>query len=164
MDDGKITGSNGKVVDFSNVVLLMTSNLGAAKSEEKKIGFGDGIRKGETGKAVKAFFTPEFRNRLDATVEFNKLLPEQMLLIVDRLVIDTNKLLTSNDSTISISLTPSARTQLSEEGYEPTMGARPLKRLFEEKIKKPLSKKILFEGMQNHAVVIDWNGDSYNFS
>ena len=164
MDDGKVTGSNGKVVDFSNVVLLMTSNLGAAKSEEKKIGFGDGIKQGETSKAVKAFFSPEFRNRLDATVEFNKLLPEQMLLIVDRLVVDTNKLLESNDSTITIALTPNARTQLSEDGYEPTMGARPLKRLFEDKIKKPLSKKILFEGMENHAVLVDWDGVDYNFA
>ena len=164
MDDGKITGSNGKVVDFSNVVLLMTSNLGAASNEEKKIGFGDGIKKGETLKAVKTFFTPEFRNRLDATVEFNKLLPAQMLLIVDRLVADTNKLLETNDSTITIGLTDSARTQLSEAGYEPTMGARPLKRLFEEKIKKPLSKKILFEGMQNHAVLVDWDGVDYNFA
>jgi len=164
MDDGKITGSNGKVVDFSNVVLLMTSNLGAASNEEKKIGFGDGIKQGETLKAVKTFFTPEFRNRLDATVEFNKLLPAQMLLIVDRLVADTNKLLETNDSTITIGLTDSARTQLSEDGYEPTMGARPLKRLFEEKIKKPLSKKILFEGMQNHAVLVDWDGVNYNFA
>ena len=164
MDDGKVTGSNGKVVDFSNVVLLMTSNLGAAKSEENKIGFGDSVRKGDTAKAIKQFFTPEFRNRLDATVQFNKLEPEQMLLIVDRLVKDTNELLELNDSTITIQLTPTARQQLALDGYEPSMGARPLKRIFEEKVKKPLSKKILFEGMQNHAVQIDYNGVDYNFS
>ena len=163
MDDGKVTGSNGKVVDFSNVVLLMTSNLGAARSEENKIGFGDSVRKGETAKAVKQFFTPEFRNRLDATVEFNKLEIDQMLLIVDRLVKDTNELLQLNDSTITLQLTPNARQQLADDGYEPTMGARPLKRIFEEKVKKPLSKKILFENMQNHTVTIDYTGEDYTF-
>ena len=163
MDDGKVTGSNGKVVDFSNVVLLMTSNLGAARSEENKIGFGDSVRKGETAKAVKQFFTPEFRNRLDATVEFNKLEIDQMLLIVDRLVKDTNELLQLNDSTITLKLTPNARQQLADDGYEPTMGARPLKRIFEEKVKKPLSKKILFENMQNHIVTMDYTGEDYTF-
>lgn len=164
MDDGKVTGSNGKVVDFSNVVLLMTSNLGAAKSEENKIGFGDSKRKGESAKAVKNFFSPEFRNRLDATVEFNKLSVDQMLLIVDRLVKDTNELLELNDSTITLTVTPVARQQLAEDGYEPTMGARPLKRIFEEKIKKPLSKKILFENMHDHTVTIDYVGEDYTFS
>ena len=163
MDDGKVTGSNGKVVDFSNVVLLMTSNLGAARSEENKIGFGDSVRKGETAKAVKSFFSPEFRNRLDATVEFNKLTVDQMLLIVDRLVKDTNDLLKLNDSTIILTVTPVARQQLAEDGYEPTMGARPLKRIFEEKIKKPLSKKILFENMRDHTVTIDYIGEDYTF-
>ena len=164
MDDGKVTGSNGKVVDFSNVVLLMTSNLGAAKSEENKIGFGDSVRQGDTAKAIKAFFTPEFRNRLDATVQFNKLGIPEMLLIVDRLVKDTNELLQLNDSTITLTLTPAARQHLADDGYEPTMGARPLKRIFEEKVKKPLSKKILFENMSNHTVVIDYVGEDYTFN
>ena len=164
MDDGKVTGSNGKVVDFSNVVLLMTSNLGAAKAETSKIGFGDSVRKGETAKAVKQFFTPEFRNRLDATVQFNKLGIPEMLLIVDRLVKDTNELLQLNDSTITLTLTPAARQHLADDGYEPTMGARPLKRIFEEKVKKPLSKKILFENMSNHTVVIDYVGEDYTFN
>jgi len=163
MEDGKVTGSNGKVVDFSNVVLLMTSNLGAAKLEENKIGFGDRPGTGEVLRAVKNFFSPEFRNRLDATVEFNKLTKEQMLLIVDKLVKDTNELLQINDSTITLKLTPIARTQLAEDGYDPAMGARPLKRLFEENVKKPLSKKILFENMSNHTVTIDYIGENYTF-
>jgi ATP-dependent Clp protease ATP-binding subunit ClpA len=161
MDDGRVTGSQGKVVDFSNVVLLMTSNLGASKGEELKIGFGDQVRKGETNKAVKSFFTPEFRNRLDATVQFNKLEPGQMLMIVDRLVIETNKLLSSNNSRIKIRLLSAARKQLAEQGYEPSMGARPLKRVFEEKIKKPLSKKILFEDLQSGTITVDYNEDFY---
>ena len=163
MDDGKVTGSNGKVVDFSNVVLLMTSNLGSAKLEENKIGFGDITRTGEVLKAVKNFFSPEFRNRLDATVEFNKLTKVQMLLIVDKLVKDTNELLQLNDSTITLQLTKTARKQLADDGYDPAMGARPLKRIFEEKVKKPLSKKILFENMKDHAVTIDYIGGDYSF-
>jgi ATP-dependent Clp protease ATP-binding subunit ClpA len=163
MDDGKITGSQGKVVDFSNVILLMTSNLGAAASEELKIGFGDQTKKGETSKAIEKFFSPEFRNRLDATVEFNKLQESQMLMIVDRLVTETNQLLKSNDSSVSISITEATRDRLSKDGYEPSMGARPLKRVFEEKIKKPLSRKILFDNISNCVVTIDILDDEYAF-
>ena len=83
MDDGNLTGSTGKKVDFTNVVLLMTSNLGAASSETLKIGFGDQAKTKEIEKAVEKFFTPEFRNRLDGVVKFNKLDPELMLMIVD---------------------------------------------------------------------------------
>ena len=86
-----------------------------------------------------------------------------MLLIVDKLVKDTNELLQINDSTITLKLTPIARTQLAEDGYDPAMGARPLKRLFEENVKKPLSKKILFENMSNHTVTIDYIGENYTF-
>lgn len=163
MDDGKITGSMGKVVDFSNVILLMTSNLGAAKAEEKKIGFGDQVRKGEMNKAVQQFFAPEFRNRLDAVVEFNKLEPTQMLMIVDRLIADTNGLLATNGSTVSVALSGNARQQLSEDGYEPTMGARPLKRVFEEEVKKPLSRKILFDNITDCVVTINYVDGEYTF-
>ena len=156
MDDGKITGSQGKVVDFSNVVLLMTSNLGATKSEELKIGFGDQIRKGESTKAIKTFFSPEFRNRLDAVVEFNKLENGQMLMIVDRLVYETNQLLKNNNSNIKLKITKQAREQLALDGYEPAMGARPLKRVFEEKIKKPLSRKILFDDLNDCIITIEY--------
>ena len=165
MDDGKLTGSMGKVVDFSNVVLLMTSNLGAQEAETKKIGFGDQTKAKAVDKAVEKFFTPEFRNRLDSVVKFNKLEPEQMLLIVDRLLKETNELLKTNNSTVNISLTESARQQLSLDGYEPSMGARPLKRIFEEKIKKPLSKKILFEDLENITITVDWNeSETYYFN
>ena len=156
MDDGRLTGSAGKEVDFSNVVLLMTSNLGAADSEKRRIGFGDPVKQGEMNRAVENFFAPEFRNRLDAVVEFSKLENAQMLLIVDRLVEDTNKLLSSNNSTVRIKITDAARTQLAEQGYEPAMGARPLKRLFEHEIKKPLSKKILFDKLSDCCVEIDY--------
>ena len=164
MDDGKLTGSMGKVVDFSNVVLLMTSNLGAAASDTLKIGFGDQAKTKEVEKAVEKFFTPEFRNRLDAVVKFNKLEHNQMIMIVDRLITDTNDLLASNDSTVSIDITPVAKQELAEQGYEPSMGARPLKRIFEEKIKKPLSRKILFDKIQDRKILIDYIDDEFKIN
>ena len=163
MDDGNLTGSTGKKVDFTNVVLLMTSNLGAASSETLKIGFGDQAKTKEIEKAVEKFFTPEFRNRLDGVVKFNKLDPELMLMIVDRLVKETNELLNENETGIKLLVTDVAKKQLSEKGYEPSMGARPLKRVFEEQIKKPLSKKILFEDLKNITITIDYNEDKDEF-
>ena len=163
MDDGKLTGGTGKVTDFSNVILLMTSNLGAADSETLKIGFGDQTKQKEVDKAVEKFFSPEFRNRLDSVVKFNKLSQELMLLIVDRLVTETNKLLQENESFNIIKLSDVARSQLGEDGYQPSMGARPLKRVFEEQIKKPLSKKILFDDLQNSIITVDFD-EEYTFN
>lgn len=166
MDDGRLTSATGKTVDFTNVILIMTSNLGAANAEKRKIGFGDSVKAGEINKAIENFFTPEFRNRLDAVVEFSKLDKNMMLKIVDRLVVDTNKLLSNNDSSVRIVITEICRQQLAEDGYEPSMGARPLKRVFEEKIKKPLSRKILFENLSECTVTIDYGleDNSYNFT
>ena len=163
MDDGRLTGSTGKEVDFSNVILLMTSNLGATDAEGLKIGFGDQTKTKAVDKAVEKFFSPEFRNRLDATIKFNKLAKDLMLLIVDRLVTETNDLLGENESTVTISLTANARQQLAEDGYEPSMGARPLKRVFEDKVKKPLSKKVLFEDLSDINISIDYANEEYTF-
>jgi ATP-dependent Clp protease ATP-binding subunit ClpA len=164
MDDGVLTGSAGKRVDFSNVVLLMTSNLGAADAERRRIGFGDQTNDGKVSEAIEKFFSPEFRNRLDAVVKFGKLQPDQMLLIVDRLVKETNALLSSNDSSVRIKITDAARKQLAEDGYEPEMGARPLKRVFETEIKKPLSRKILFDKLEGCTIAVDYNETGYFFS
>lgn len=166
MDDGRLTSATGKTVDFTNVILIMTSNLGAANAEKRKIGFGDSVKAGEIDKAIENFFTPEFRNRLDAVVQFSKLGKDMMLKIVDRLVVDTNKLLSNNDSSVRITITEDCRQQLSIDGYEPSMGARPLKRVFEEKIKKPLSRKILFDNLSDCTVSINYDQEinSYNFS
>jgi len=163
MDDGRLTGSTGKEVDFSNVILLMTSNLGATDAEGLKIGFGDQTKLKAVDKAVEKFFSPEFRNRLDATIKFNKLAKELMLLIVDRLVTETNELLGENESTVTISITEACRLRLADDGYEPSMGARPLKRVFEDNIKKPLSKKILFEDLSNVNISVDIQNDEYVF-
>jgi len=161
MDDGRLTGATGKVVDFTNVILLMTSNLGATDAESLKIGFGDQTKTKAVSTAVNKFFTPEFRNRLDATVTFNKLEPGLMLKIVKRLVTETNDLLSENKSNVKIIVTDNALDQLSHDGYEPSMGARPLKRLFENKIKKPLSKKILFEDLKDVTLTVDYVDEEY---
>ena len=159
MDDGVLTGSAGKRVDFSNVVLLMTSNLGAAAAEKRRIGFGEIDNSSQVDTAISKFFTPEFRNRMDAVVNFNKLEPAQMLLIVDRLVKETNMLLSTNDSTVRIKISAKAKRQLAKDGYDPSMGARPLKRVFESEIKKPLSRKVLFDSLENCVVTVDYKKD-----
>ena len=164
MDDGVLTGSAGKKVDFSNVIILMTSNLGIQAREVRKIGFGDPVKQGEIDKAIQQFFAPEFRNRIDAIVPFSKLENTQMLLIVDKLVEETNALLIGNNSKIRIKITQDARLQLAQDGYDPNMGARPLKRLFEHEIKKPLSKKILFENLKDCWVEIGYTDKDYMLS
>jgi len=160
MDDGRLTGSTGKTVSFNNVILLMTSNLGASDAEKLKVGFGDQKQKDTDIKAVKSFFTPEFRNRIDSVVKFNKLGMDQMYMIIERLIDETNELLLGNDRDIRIVFTSLAKEELAKAGYEPTMGARPLKRVFEEKVKKPLSKKIIYEEAEHKDFVVDYrDGD-----
>ena len=161
MDDGRLTGSTGKTVAFNNVVLLMTSNLGATDAEKLKIGFGEQKKFNTDIKAVKSFFTPEFRNRIDSVVKFNKLGIDQMYMIIERLIDETNDLLKSNERDVRIVLTTPAKDQLARDGYEPTMGARPLKRVFEEKIKKPLSKEIIYQEADHKDFVIDYRDDEY---
>jgi ATP-dependent Clp protease ATP-binding subunit ClpA len=142
MDDGRLTSSTGKTIDFSNVILLMTSNLGAADSEKRAIGFRDHVRTGDDDAAIKDFFLPEFRNRLDGIIKFNKLGIEEMKLIVSRQIDELNEQLA--DKKITVTCLKKAREWLAEEGHDPMMGARPLARLIAEKVKKPLSKEILY--------------------
>tara|TARA_B110000503_G_C7129031_1_gene405987 strand:- start:1601 stop:2035 length:435 start_codon:yes stop_codon:yes gene_type:complete len=142
----------------------MTSNLGAADAESKKIGFGDQTKTSAVDKAVEKFFTPEFRNRIDSVVQFGKLDKSLMVKIVDRLIKETNELLDENDKSVTVLLDDMARTELADQGYEPAMGARPLKRVFENKIKKPLSKKLLFEDISNTSIMITWNGSEFDFN
>ena len=157
MDDGRLTGATGKTTDFSNVIMLMTSNLGAAAGETNKIGFGDQTKKDTDIKAIKSFFAPEFRNRLDAVIKFNKLGKHVIKKIVGRLEDEINKQL--KDKNIKIKLEKSAIEYFIENGYSPDMGARPLKRLFEKDLKKPLSKKILFEELRDVELSITVKGD-----
>ena len=162
MDDGRLTGATGKTTDFSNVVLLMTSNLGAADAEKLKIGFGDQKKKNTDLKAVNSFFTPEFRNRIDAVIKFNKLGLPVIRKIVKRITDETNEQL--KDKGIVLELSPEATDYFVTEGYEPTMGARPLKRLFETDLKKPLSKRILFEDLRNCKLIVEYVDGEISFA
>ena len=142
MDNGFITGSNGKQADGRNTILIMTSNLGAADNENNTIGFGDLSKEGEDDKAVKKFFAPEFRNRLDAVIKFGKLSPNVVVQIVKKFIEELNSQL--KDKGIEIVAGANAVKWLAEKGYDKKMGARPLARLIDNKIKSPLSRRVLF--------------------
>lgn len=142
MDDGRLTSAKGKTVDFSNVVIILSSNLGASDAEKLKIGFGNQDNSGAVDAEIKKFFSPEFRNRLDGIVKFNRLSMDGMNLIVNAEVEKTEAMLVSKNITINV--TQTARNWLATNGYDPKMGARPFERLFEQKVKKPLSVEILF--------------------
>jgi len=155
MDEGIVTSSNGKKADCRNAVVILTSNLGAADNERNSIGFGRSLEKsGEDDKAVKDFFKPEFRNRLDAIIKFNKLDQTSIRRIVDKFVLDMNDLL--SDKHIRVALTDKAADYIISQGYDNKMGARPLARKINELIKVPLSKRILFDNITNCAVTVDY--------
>lgn len=147
MDDGRLTSAKGKTVDFSNVIVIMSANLGAADAEKLKIGFGNQDNSSVVDAEIKKFFSPEFRNRLDGIVKFNKLTMSEMNLIVNAEISKTELMLAPKNITLNV--TQQARNWLAENGYDPKMGARPFERLAEEKIKKPLSKEILFGKLKN---------------
>jgi ATP-dependent Clp protease ATP-binding subunit ClpA len=142
MDNGFITGSNGKQADGRNCILIMTSNLGAADNERNTIGFGDLERDGEDDKAVKKFFAPEFRNRLDAIIKFTKLSQEVVVQIVGKFIGELNSQL--KDKGIIIEADKTALKWLATKGYDSKMGARPLARLIDNELKSPLSRRVLF--------------------
>jgi len=146
MDDGRLTSSTGKTVDFTNTILLMTSNLGARESEKLTIGFGDQKKVGEDDKAMKEFFAPEFRNRLDGVLKFGKLSKEEMRLIVTRQIDELNDVLSSKG--VRVTCLAAARDWLAENGYDEALGARPLARLMQDVIKKPIARAILFGDLQ----------------
>lgn len=162
MDEGTITGSNGKKADARNAIIIMTSNLGAADSERNSIGFGSPEKTGEDDKAVKDFFKPEFRNRLDGICKFNRLDKLSIKKVVAKFINEVNDLL--SEKTIKIRLTESAVDYLAEVGYDSKMGARPLGRKINDLIKVPLSKKILFDRVSpNSSITVDWTGTEFTF-
>jgi ATP-dependent Clp protease ATP-binding subunit ClpA len=151
MDNGFVTGSNGKKADARNAIIIMTSNLGAADSEKKNIGFGSQEKLSETDTAVNAFFAPEFRNRLDGIIKFKKLGHNVMLKVVDKFIREMNELV--SDKNVFVQLTDVTRNYLVEQGFNSKMGARPLQRVIDDKIKKPLSREILFGQLINGGIV-----------
>jgi ATP-dependent Clp protease ATP-binding subunit ClpA len=142
MDHGKLTDHNGKTVDFRNVILIMTTNAGAAEMAKTAIGFGATVRVGEDEEAIKRMFTPEFRNRLDAVVPFAGLTPEIVGRVVEKFVMQLEAQLA--DRNVTIELSSAAKEWLAERGYEPLYGARPLARVIQEHVKKPLAEELLF--------------------
>jgi len=151
MDNGFITGSNGKVADGRNCILIMTSNLGARDNESNTIGFGDLGKEGEDDKAVKKFFAPEFRNRLDSIVKFTSLSHKTVCQIVEKFISELNAQV--KEKNIEIVATPESIDWMATKGYDKKMGARPLARLIDNKIKSPLSRRILFGDLKDGGVV-----------
>ena len=142
MDHGKLTDHNGKTVDFRNVVLIMTTNAGASDLAKEAIGFGREGREGEDEDAIKRLFTPEFCNRLDATIAFAGLTPEIVGRVVEKFVMQLEAQLA--DRNVTIELSSAAKEWLAERGYDKLYGARPLSRVIQEYIKKPLAEELLF--------------------
>lgn len=163
MDEGFVTGSNGKKADARNTILIMTSNLGSDENEKNTIGFGQSLQKqGEEEKAIKDFFKPEFRNRIDAICKFVHLDQLSMKKIVVKFVSDINNLL--SDRNIKLRLSESAVEFLVDKGFDKKMGARPLSRTIDNLIKVPISKKIIFENLDKDLIInIDLGDKSLTF-
>ncbi len=151
MDHGKLTDHNGRTVDFRNVVLIMTSNAGASELAKSAMGFGRTTREGEDTAAIERQFTPEFRNRLDAIISFAPLSKEVILQVVDKFVLQLEAQLL--DRNVHIELTRPAAEWLADKGYDDRMGARPLGRVIQEQIKKPLAEELLFGKLAKGGLV-----------
>ena len=151
MDNGKVTGSNGKEADARNCVLILTTNLGAAQSEKNSIGFGNEEDRNYEDAEFKKFFSPEFRNRLDGVVTFAKLGKEVMMKIVGKFLVELKDMVADKD--IEISITDEALDFLVDKGFDPKNGARPLNRVIDKDIKRPLSRQILFGSLKHGGTV-----------
>jgi ATP-dependent Clp protease ATP-binding subunit ClpA len=142
MDHGTLTDNNGRKADFRNVVLVMTTNAGAAETSRRSIGFTEQDHATDGLEALKRFFTPEFRNRLDAVVQFGSLGPETIASVVDKFIFELEQQLI--DKRVALSVDQEARAWIAEKGYDPLMGARPMARVIQNHIKKPLANEVLF--------------------
>ena len=151
MDHGKLTDHNGKKIDFRNVVLIMTTNAGAADMAKPAMGFGREKREGDDQEAIERLFAPEFRNRLDAIIPFGGLPMEVVRRVVEKFVLQLEDQL--SDRGVTISLTEEAADWLAEQGYDDRMGARPLARVIQESIKKPLADEVLFGKLKGGGMV-----------
>jgi len=151
MDYGTVTGSNGKKADCRNITLILTSNLGAEAMERNNIGFGPSERQGEDDNALKKFFPPEFRNRLDAVIKFDKLGKETMTLVVKKFLAELNTMTIEKD--VEVNATDDAIEFLMTKGFDAKLGARPLQRVIDDEIKTPLSKMMLFGELTSGGMV-----------
>ena len=162
LDEGRITGSNGKEVNCKNTIIIMTSNLGSSDSEKNNIGFGNQEKTGEDDKAIKDFFKPEFRNRVDLICKFGKLDTLAIKKIVVKFTEELKKSLLDKHN-ISLNLSEPVVDYLADKGYDKKMGARPLGRKIDELIRVPLSKKILFERIKNASITCVMVDDKIDF-
>jgi ATP-dependent Clp protease ATP-binding subunit ClpA len=151
MDHGKLTDHNGKSIDFRNVVLIMTTNAGAAELAKPAIGFERSSRVGDDKEAIEKMFTPEFRNRLDSIIPFAPLTPDVMARVVDKFVIELESQLA--DKRVTIELADDAREWLAKKGFDPSFGARPLARVIQENVKKALAEELLFGRLKDGGLV-----------
>ena len=151
MDHGKLTDHNGKQIDFRNVVLIMTTNAGASEQAKEAIGFGKSRREGEDTAAIERMFSPEFRNRLDAVISFGALSKKVIMMVVDKFVLQLEAQLM--DRNVTFELSPDAAGWLADTGYDDRMGARPLARVIQEHIKKPLAEELLFGKLAKGGLV-----------
>jgi ATP-dependent Clp protease ATP-binding subunit ClpA len=163
LDEGRITGSNGKEVNCKNTIIIMTSNLGSSDSERNNIGFGNQEKTGEDDKAIKEFFKPEFRNRVDLICKFKKLDLLSIKKIVVKFTEELKKTLMDKHN-ISLNLTEPVIEYLAENGYDNKMGARPLARKIDVMIRVPISKKILFERIKNATINVTLVDDKIEFN
>jgi len=152
MDHGKLTDHNGKKVDFRNVILIMTTNAGASDMAKAAVGFEREERIGEDMEAIERMFTPEFRNRLDAIIQFSALSPEVVSKVVEKFIMELEIQL--EDRAVTIELTDEAREWLAKKGYDKLYGARPLARVIQEHIKKALAEELLFGKLEKGGVVV----------
>ena len=151
MDNGKITGSNGKEADARNCILILTTNLGSKSAQKNNIGFGTELDRAYEDVDLKKFFAPEFRNRLDATITFSTLTKEVMMKIVGKFLVVLRDMV--KDKAITITIADEALDYLVEKGFDPKMGARPLQRVIDQDIKRPLSKELLFGNLKKGGTV-----------
>ena len=157
MDNGKLTGSNGKEADARNCILILTTNLGAKDNEKNTIGFGDTMEKEYEDTALKKFFAPEFRNRLDGVITFAKLGKEVMIKIVGKFLVELKEQV--KDKNVVIKITDEAIDYLVDKGFDAKMGARPLQRVIDKEIKRPLSRALLFGDLKKGGKLIIDVGD-----
>jgi ATP-dependent Clp protease ATP-binding subunit ClpA len=150
MDNGKVTGSNGKEADARQSIIILTTNLGAQSAEKNTIGFSDSFEKEYEDTDLKKFFAPEFRNRLDATVTFAKLGKEVMLKIVGKFLLELKMMIKNRN--VALNVSDEALDYLVDKGFDPKMGARPLQRVIDDEIKRPLSRELLFGNLKDGGV------------
>ncbi len=163
MDHGALTDNNGRQSDFRHVVLIMTSNVGARDLSKHLPGFGSGERFGDSDEAFKRMFSPEFRNRLDAKVDFAPLGATEMLRIVDKFIAELSAQL--GERKVTLELSPTARDYLAKKGHDPMNGARPLARVIQEEVKRPLTDELLFGALANGgSVKVDMEGGKLTFA